>query len=209
MSLVNSLKWRYAAKRMSGEKISDEQLSTILEATRLSASSFGLQPYTIIVVTNPEIKKQLRSAAYDQSQVEDSSHLLVFTIWNSINESHIDEYMMDIAKGRGTDISTLDGFKQTLLGTVNRLDESQQQAWASRQAYIALGTALAAAAEQGVDATPMEGFDPKKFDEILNLNEKGLRSVVILALGKRAEDDSFAEAPKIRRSVNELYKFVA
>jgi nitroreductase / dihydropteridine reductase len=209
MSLINSLKWRYAAKKMSGEKITDEQLNNILEATRLSASSFGLQPYTILVVSNEDLKKDLRTAAFDQSQVSDSSHLLVFTIWDSIQPEHVDQYMNDIATSRGTDISTLSGFRETLLGTVNRLGKEQQQVWATKQAYIALGTAIAAAAETGVDASPMEGFDPQQFDNILGLKEKNLKSVVILALGKRSVQDDFAKAPKVRRASEQLYQFVA
>jgi len=209
MSLINSLKWRYAAKKMSGEKITEENLNNILEATRLSASSFGLQPYTIMVVSNQEIKAQLRKDAYDQPQVSDSSHLLVFTIWDSIQASHVKDYISDIATTRGTDIATLEGFHDTIMGTVNRLSKEQQQAWATKQAYIALGTALAAAAEEGVDASPMEGFNAQKFDEILGLKEMGLRSVVILALGKRSDEDQLAKAAKVRRSPEALYKFVA
>ncbi len=208
MSLIENLQWRYATKKMTGEKISEEALENILEATRLSASSYGLQPYTIQVVSNPAIKQQLLPAAYGQTQTIDSSHLLIFCIWENITELQVNSYINNIAETRGVPVETLSGFSDTILGTVKRLTAAQQQAWASRQAYIALGTALIAAAEQHVDATPMEGFIPDEFDSILGLKAKGLKSVVMLALGKRSEADALATAVKVRKSKNELYNFV-
>ena len=158
-------------------------MNNILEATRLSASSYGLQPYNIIVVSNPETKQQLLPAAYWQTQITDSSQLLVFSIWQNISDKQVGHYINDIAATRGISAEALKGFSDTILGTVKNLSTEQQQTWASKQAYIALGTALIAASEQQVDATPMEGFIPEAFDTILGLKEKGLKSVVVLAFG--------------------------
>lgn len=208
MSLIKNLQWRYATKKMTGEKISEEALENILEATRLSASSYGLQPYTIQVVSNPDIRQELLPAAFGQTQITDSSHLLVFSIWENISDLQVNNYMNDVAETRGISIDALKGFADTILGKVKSLTEEQQQVWASKQAYIALGTALIAAAEQQVDATPMEGFIPAEFDRILGLKEKGLKSVVILALGKRSEKDALASALKVRRAKDDFYTFV-
>lgn len=208
MNLIDNLNWRYATKKMTGEKISQNALDNILEATRLSASSYGLQPYNITVVSNPEIKQQLLPAAYGQTQITDSSHLLIFSIWENISDVQVNNYMNDIAETREIPVETLNGFADTILGTVKNLSVEQQQVWASKQAYIALGTALIAAAEQQVDATPMEGFIPAEFDSILGLKEKGLKSVVILALGKRSEKDALSNALKVRRAKDAFYSFV-
>ncbi len=208
MSVIESLNWRYATKIMTGEKISQQTLDNILEATRLSASSYGLQPYSIVVVSNPEIKAQLLPAAYGQLQVVDSSQLLVFSIWKNIGQEEVTRYINDIATTRGIAPETLQGFADTILGTVKSLSEEQQQVWASKQAYIALGTALLAAADQKVDATPMEGFIPAEVDRILGLEEKGLKSVVMLAIGKRSEKDALASATKVRRDKDLFYSFV-
>lgn len=208
MSVIESLNWRYATKIMTGEKISQQTLDNILEATRLSASSYGLQPYSIVVVSNPEIKAQLLPAAYGQSQIVDSSQLLVFSIWKNIGQEEVTRYINDIATTRGISPEALQGFADTILGTVKSLNEEQQQVWATKQAYIALGTALLAAADQKVDATPMEGFIPAEVDRILGLEEKGLKSVVILAIGKRSEKDTLASATKVRRDKDLFYSFV-
>ena len=208
MSIIDNLHWRYATKRMDGKKVNQETLDLILEATQLSASSYGLQPYTILVISDPEIKATLSPAAYNQPQIIESSHLLVFCVPEKITQEHVDAYMNDIAETRGINVTDLQGFSNTISGTINGLTAEQHQVWATKQAYIALGTALAAAAEQKVDATPMEGFSAPSFDTILNLTEQGLKSVVILALGFRSEEDELAKAPKVRKSKEALYSFL-
>lgn len=210
MKLIDALNWRYATKRMNGEKVPAEKLDTILEATRLSASSMGLQPYTILVVENEEVKKQLLPAAYNQPQIVEGSHLLVFAAWENVTEEHVTNYINDIIETRGVAPETLDAFKASLMGIVNGRTPEQKYEWAARQAYIAFGTAIAAAAVEQVDATPMEGFNPAAVDEILGLKEKGLRSVTILALGYRdAEKDYMVNQKKVRRSKDELILKVA
>ncbi len=208
MSLINDLNWRYATKKMNGETVSSEKLDIILDAANLAATSYGLQPFTIMVVSNKDVKTKLQAAAYNQLQVGSSSHVFVFTIPLKITEIHIEAYISNIINTRGMTAAALAGFKQTMLNTVGALPEEKQQMWSAKQAYIALGTALAAAAEQKVDACPMEGFDANQFDEILGLKEKGLKSVVIMPIGFRADNDATANFKKVRKAKNDLIRFV-
>lgn len=208
MSLINDLNWRYATKKMNGEMVSSEKLDTILEAVNLAATSYGLQPFTIIVVSNKDVKTKLQAAAFNQTQVGSSSHVLVFTVPLKLTEAHVETYINNIINTRGMSAEALAGFKQTMLNTVGALPEEKQQIWATKQAYIAFGTALAAAAEQKVDACPMEGFDANQIDEILGLKEKGLKTVVIMPIGFRADNDAMAKLKKVRKAKNDLFQFV-
>jgi nitroreductase len=210
MKLIDALNWRYATKRMNGEKVPQAKIDNILEATRLSASSYGLQPYTILVIENEELKKKLQPAAYNQPQITESSHLLVFAAWENITEEHVNEYIESIAKVRNVTIESLDGLKSSLMNIVNGRSQAQKYEWAARQAYIAFGTAITAAAVEEIDASPMEGFIPDAVDEILGLKEKGLRSVTILALGYLDnEKDFLVNAQKVRRERDKLILKVA
>ena len=208
MSLKNDLNWRYAAKEMNGKSISDEQLNMVLNAINLSASSYGLQPYKVTVVSKPETKLKLQEAAYGQLQVGSSSHVLIFTVPLKITESYIQNYISLIAEERAIPTGFLDDFKKTLETTIVALPIDVQQAWATKQAYIGLGTALIAAAEQKIDSCPMEGFDAPKFDKILNLEEKGFKSVVMLVLGYRAETDTYANFKKVRKTMDNMFEMV-
>ena len=201
MNLLEALNWRYAVKRMNGETVPAEKIENILEATRLAPSSMGLQPYSVMVIDNPELKAKLLPAAYNQPQIVEASHLLVFAAWADVTAEHVETYINDIAATRGVSLDSLSAFKASLMGIVNGRTPEQKHEWAARQAYIAFGTAIAAAAVEAVDATPMEGFVPAQVDEILGLQQKGLRSVTILALGYRnSEEDFLAGAKKVRRS---------
>lgn len=208
MSLIQDLHWRYATKNMSGETVSEEKLSAILSAINLSASSFGLQPYTVTVVSNAEIKAKLMAAAHGQKQVGSSSHVLVFSVPLHITEAGVERFINNVATTRGLPPHVLDGYKNTILGLTSSLSAEQQQTWAAKQAYIALGFALAATAEQKVDACPMEGFNAVQFDEILGLTEMGLKSVVIMPIGYRADDDHSANYIKVRKPKEVLFHFV-
>lgn len=208
MSLVKDLNWRYATKNMTGETVSEKKLNTILEATNLAASSYGLQPFTVLVVENKSIKAQLQAAAYGQAQIGSSSHVLVFAVSLKITEAAIQAFVNHVATTRNIPVKVLDGYKGMMLSTVGALPAEQQQVWAAKQAYIALGTALAAAAEQKVDACPMEGFDAAAFDKILGLTEKGLKAVVIMPIGFRAEGDTTAHFAKVRKSNEEMFLMV-
>ncbi len=208
MALLDSLQWRYAAKRMTGEKVSEQDLNTILDATHLSASSAGLQPYTIIVVSNPEVRKELQAAAYGQPQLVECSDLLVFCAWEKITTESITDFINNITTKRGLPAGSLDGYKAMVQGNVDNKTQQQQQEWSARQAYIALGTALAAASDLHIDSCPMEGFNPQKFEEILGSKEKGLKPVVLLALGYRSPEDQLAGALKVRKDKSDMFQFV-
>ena len=211
MSLINDLNWRYATKSMTGEKISQEKLDAILEATSLTASSYGLQAYKILIVSNADVKAKLQVAGYNQVQFTESDVVLIFAVQEKLTAEDVEAYVAKIIATRNPPAESLpgiEGYKQMMLSTVNSLTDEQQQEWSAKQAYIALGTALIAAAEQKVDACPMEGFDKNAFDEILNLKEMGLKSVVAMPLGYRAADDYMAHLAKVRKEHSELYHFV-
>jgi nitroreductase len=191
---------------MNGGKIPQEKIENILTAIQLAPSSMGLQPYTVLVITAPEIKQQIQPIAYSQSQIVDSSHLLVFAAWADITTRQVDEYIQHTAITRNMPVEGLAEFKNTLLGIITKNTTEENFQWAARQAYIAFGTAIAAAAEERVDATPMEGFDASVLDDLLGLAGKGLRSVTMLPLGYRdTENDWLANLPKVRRQKEKLF----
>lgn len=204
--LIEQLNWRYATKRMTGEKIPHQNLETILETIRLSASSAGLQPYTIFVISKEALKKEIYEKACPQPQVNECSHLLVFASKTNVTDEYIREIVSNTAKVRNLPLEALDEYFNMVKTYNDSLTETQRAINASRQAYISLGTALVAAAFEEVDASPMEGFNPAMIDEILGLKEKGLQSVVLLALGFRNEEtDYLAKAKKVRKSKAQLF----
>lgn len=199
MSLIEDLKWRYATKKMNGSVVPQEKVDYILEATRLSASSSGLQPYEVFVITNTELLEKIKVLAWNQSQITDCSHLLVFAAWDGYSLERIEKVFNRTIAERGLPADTMDDYKKTLWGMYEPLSKEWHANHAARQAYIALGTALAAAAEQKVDATPMEGFTPEEVDKLLGLKEKGLKSAVLLPLGYRDEaNDWLVNMKKVR-----------
>lgn len=206
MSLIEDLSWRYATKRMTGQKVPQEKIDQILDAIRLAPTSFGLQPFTVVVIENEELRKKIQPVAYNQPQIFEASHLLVFAAWTDVTEQQIDAYMANVANERGIAVENLAGFKGSIAGLVERLTPEQRSNWAAKQAYIAFGIGLAAAAELKVDATPMEGFDAVGLDDVLDLKAKGLRSVTIMPLGYRDEaNDQLAKAKKVRRAKEQLF----
>jgi nitroreductase/dihydropteridine reductase len=205
MSLLDSLKWRYAVKKMNGTKIPAEKLNTIIEATRLAPSGFGLTPYSVIVVEDEATRKKLLPAFYNQAQVVDGSAVIVFAAWNTISEKEIAEYMQEIADQRGVAVDTLKDFSGAINGSFKNKTPEQARVWADKQAYLALGFSLVAAAAEEIDATPMEGFAPDAVDEILGLTVLGLHSAVAVTLGYRdAANDYLSGAKKVRRASEKL-----
>jgi nitroreductase/dihydropteridine reductase len=205
MSLLSDLNWRYAAKRMNGTKVSAEKLSSLLEAIRLSASGFGLQPYHVFVIENPALRAEIQPIAFGQPQVVESSHLLVFAAWNEVTEEKIDKFIQLVSETRDVPVEALADYRGAIASIMKRPKEAQAN-WAARQVYLAMGTALVAAAELTIDSTPMEGFNPQKLDELLGLQEKGLHSVLMLAIGERdAENDFMANAIKVRYPQEHLF----
>lgn len=205
MSLLDSLKWRYAVKRMNGNKIPEATMNTILEATKLAPSSFGLTPYNIIVIEDEETRKKLQPHFYNQPQVGESSALVIFATWNSITEKEVAEYMQEIAEERGVPVESLNDFASYINGSIKNLTAEQLQIWAAKQTYIALGFTMVAAATEEIDATPMEGFKPDAVDEALGLKALGLHSAVAVTLGYRdAANDYLSGAKKVRRASEKL-----
>ncbi|WP_423680020.1 MULTISPECIES: NAD(P)H-dependent oxidoreductase [unclassified Undibacterium] len=201
--LIQKLKWRYATKKMNPAKaVPQEKVDRILEAIRLTATSSGLQPYEVLVVTNAEIREKIKAIGWNQAQITEGSHLLVFAAWDNYTVERIN-MMFDLTNDeRGFKNEGWENYRNMLLSTYPARDAETNFQHAARQAYIGLGTALVAAAEEQVDCTPMEGFDPAALDEILGLRAKGLRSVVILPLGYREEDkDWLVNLKKVRRPI--------
>ena len=199
--LISKLQWRYAAKKLDASRaVPQDKVDRILEAIRLTASSSGLQPYEVIVVTNPELRAKIVPHAWNQAQITDGSHLLVFAAWDNYTAERINTMFDLVNDERGFKNEGWEAYRQKLLATYVPRDAETNYQHAARQAYIGLGTALIAAAEEGVDSTPMEGFDPDKVDEILGLRALGLRSVLLLPLGYRAaEGDWLVNLKKVRR----------
>lgn len=206
MSTLSNLKWRYATKRMNGQKVPAEKLENILEAIQLAPTSIGMQPFTVLVIEDPELKAKIAPAIYNQPQITEGSHVIVFAAWKEYSNENVDKYINHIATFRGIPVDALDGMRNMVSGSIAGKTPEQLLNWNMRQAYIALGTGLVAAAEEKVDATPMEGFDADALDAALGLAEKGLHSTVILALGYRdAENDYLSAAAKVRRDKEELF----
>jgi nitroreductase/dihydropteridine reductase len=208
--LNEKLNWRYATKKMDpSKKVPQEKLDRILEAVRLAPTSSGLQPFEVIVVTNPEVRAKLKEAGFGQGQITDGTALLVFAAWDNYTEARIDGVLELTEAVRGAKSDTLTGYFDRLKGMYLPRDEQTNFEHAARQAYIGLGLALTAAAFEEVDATPMEGFDPEKFDEILGLRARGLKSVAILPVGYRAEEGDWLKgAKKVRRPMDEFVTLV-
>lgn len=202
MSFLSQLNWRYATKKFSDKKVSDENISTIKNAIRMSPTSFGLQPFHVVVVTNPEIKTQLRAAAWDQAQITDSSHLFIFCARNDF-PNRIESYMNNTVEIQRTDRSNLQGFADMITGTV-AMHGDRAIDWAAHQTYITLGFGLAACAELDIDSCPMEGFDRTQFEKILELPEY-LKVQVVMAVGYRDETDSAITRPKVRFPESDLF----
>ncbi|MGR7814236.1 NAD(P)H-dependent oxidoreductase [Lacinutrix undariae] len=205
MELLDKLNWRYAAKAMNGEKVSEEKIQNILEAARLAPTSSGLQPFEIFVIKNQDIKEKIRPVAWNQSMITDCSHLLVFAAWDTYTADRIN-HMFDLTNDiRGFKNEGWENYRQMLLSSYPQKDAEENFNHAAKQAYIAFANAVTAAAFEGVDATPIEGFEPDAVDEILGLREKGLRSAVLLPLGYRKEDaDWLVNLVKVRKPMEEL-----
>ena len=203
----DQLHWRYATKAYQpSEKITDEQWHVILESVRFAPSSYGLQPYKVVLVDDSKLRQELRAAAWGQSQVTDANHLVVFAAKQKVTEQDIDDFIKLTAETRGMPLDALKPYRDVMVGDLVKGPRAQHIAdWSARQCYIALGFLLAAAAVQKVDASPMEGFDPDAFTKILKLDEIGHKAVVIAAVGHRAPNDWLAPLKKVRWPENHLF----
>lgn len=205
-TLLENLNWRYATKKFDAtKKISEADLNTLKEAVRLAASSYGLQPYKVVIVENPELREQLKAAAYGQTQVTDASHLFIFANDLNAGPESVAAYIKNISETRGLPTEALGGFADMMNGVISNLSQDAKNIWTAKQTYIALGTLLAAAAELKIDATPMEGFNPAAFNEILGFDKLGLNASVITTLGYRHDEDDAQHYKKVRKSNEELF----
>jgi nitroreductase len=207
-TIVRQLNWRYATKKFDpARKIQAPDWKTLEQALVLSPSSYGLQPWKFLVVENPDVRAKLRLAAYNQPQITDAAHLVVFAHRVGFNKDDVDRHVERVGQVRNLPPESLEGYRKAMLGAVQR-PQDQIDAWASRQVYIALGNFLAAATLLGIDACPMEGFDAAQFDQILGLKEQGYHAQVLAAAGYRAEDDAYAKLPKVRYSPEDVVAHV-
>ncbi|MGB1103581.1 MAG: NAD(P)H-dependent oxidoreductase [Crocinitomicaceae bacterium] len=201
MDLIKALNSRYATKKFDPtKKLSDEVVNQVIEAARLTPTSYGMQLMKLVVVENPKLRELLVSASFGQNQVKDSSHLLVLCREKEVEQIHIDNYISNIAETREQEFDQLSGFKNALEKSILTKSAEQNGDWMNRQVYIALGNILTSCAVLGIDSCPMEGFVPEEYDRILNLEDKGLKSVLVIPIGFRAADDYNAKNKKVRRS---------
>ena len=206
MEIIEAMKWRYAAKRMSGKKIPDNTINKIIEAMHLAPSGIGLQPYEIISISNKELKSKIEPIAFNQKQIVESSHLFVFAAWDTYSKERIDGVFDHLAKERNLPIEKTLGQRNFSKQFFGAMSDENNFHHAAKQAHIALGIAILTAALEGVDATPMEGFDPIALDKLLGLRERGLKSSMLLALGYRDNSNDWnLNLKKIRKP---LYEFL-
>lgn len=205
MDILERLKWRYAVKKFDPQKkLSEEQFQNLLEAARLAPSSYGLQPWRFVVVRDPAVRAKLKEKSWNQSQITDASHLIVFSRVDTIDEVYVDRYLDEIAKIRGVSRLVLEDFARIMKSFLKDFGDAERIAWMENQVYLALGTFLTSCAVLGIDACPMEGFEKKAYDAILNFEKKGLRSVVLCTVGYRSEQDEFAKMTKVRIPLKDL-----
>ena len=205
MNIIKSLEWRYAAKKFDDKKmLSETQIHTLKEAFNLTATSYGLQPVKMVVIKNKEIQKQLVEHSWNQEQVAQASHVIVICTQDSIKENDIEKYFDLVKKTRNTPDEILNPFKDYLKSDISNKSEDQLAFWMKNQAYIALGNLLTVAAVEEIDSCPMEGFNPDKYDEILNLKGHNLKSALVLPVGFRAKDDYMKDLKKVRKNITDV-----
>ncbi|WP_128761866.1 NAD(P)H-dependent oxidoreductase [Leeuwenhoekiella aestuarii] len=203
---IENLNWRYATKKFdASKKVSAEDLQTLKDAVQLSASSYGLQPYKIVVVEEETVKEQLKEAGYNQSQFTDASAIFVFAHQTDFGEELVDSYINHAERIQQVEAGSLEQYADLMRNALLNLPQEAKAGWTSRQAYIALGNLLSAAAAHKIDTCPMEGFDADAFDSILGLKDQNLHAVVVAAVGYRSADDKMQHAKKVRRPQEELF----
>jgi len=205
-NFIQDANWRYATKKFdASKKISKKDLETIKEAIRLSTSSYGLQPYKVLIIENPQLRAKLQPAAWNQSQIVDASHVIVFA--NNINfgDSEIDSFINKLSKKRNVEVVSIKGYSDFMKMKINALTMDEKKNWTSKQTYLALGNLINIAAELKIDVTPMEGFEADKVNEILGLNELGLNASLIAPIGYRHQEDVTQHFAKVRKSNEELF----
>ena len=209
MELIENLKWRYATKKFDFErKVSDEDLEKLKEAIQLAVSSYGLQLYKVLIISEGKLKEKLKKVSWDQSQITDASHLFVFCNYTERNEEHVEDYIKAVSDIQQTPMEKLAGYQNLIKQSLSNKDDDEWQSWNQKQAYLAMSNLLTACAELKIDACPMEGFESEKYNEILGLDEKGLNACVVVPVGYRAQDDHTQFRKKVRKPIGELFEMV-
>ncbi|MDN5202685.1 NAD(P)H-dependent oxidoreductase [Fulvivirgaceae bacterium BMA10] len=207
MELIKNLKWRYATKKFDpNKKVSPENLKKIKEVIQLSASSYGLQLYKVLVIEDRGLREKLKAASWNQSQITEASHLFVFCNYSNIKDKDIDDHMQLRANMEGIDVDNLKGYGDFVKRKISEKADHEKHQWAARQTYLALGNLLVACADLKIDACPMEGFEPERYNEILQLPERGLNAAVIATIGYRSKDDQTQKARKVRKPIELLFE---
>lgn len=203
---LDNLKWRYATKKFDAtKKITPEDFETLKEALQYSASSYGLQPYKVLIIEDEETRKKLQPVSWNQSQIVDASHMIVIANTTNFDESLIDDYISNASSTRNLDKSSLKGYSDFMKSKLIPLPNETKNSWTARQAYIALGNLLSAAAHLKIDTCPMEGFETDEYNKILNLDAQNLNAAVVVTLGYRSEEDETQHYKKVRKSKENLF----
>src|SRR5690606_37151629 len=204
MEIIHALEWRYAVKKFDSTKsLSDQEVAMLKKAFNLTATSYGLQPIKLLVISDKAVQKKLRALAFNQAQLEDASHVLIFCIEQGIDAKYIRNYFNRVKEIRNTPENILEPFQNFLIDDFEKKSKSDIYNWATNQAYLAMGNMLTVCAMGGIDACPMEGFSTKDYDEVLDLNSKNLQSVLIMPVGHRAGDDFMADLKKVRKPLKD------
>ena len=205
-NFINDAKWRYATKKFDvTKKVSTEDFEILKEAIQLSASSYGLQPYKVFIIENPEIRAKIQPVAWGQTQIVEASHLLVFANITNFGEAEIDAYIKNMSETRGIPVESVQGYADFMKSKITTLPEEARNVWTAKQTYLALGNLLNAVAELKIDVTPMEGFEPAAVNEILGFDKLGLNASLLATIGYRHEEDATQHYAKVRKSNEELF----
>ena len=205
-NFITNANWRYATKKFdTTKKVSNEDLEILKESIRLSASSYGLQPYKVLIIENPDLRAQLQPAAWGQSQIVDASQLLIFANITNFGDTEIDAYIKNLTETRGVPAEAVKGYADFMKSKISTLPVEKRNIWTSKQTYLAMGNLLNAAADLNIDVTPMEGFEPEKVNEILGLDKLGLNASLIATVGYRHNEDDTQHYVKVRKSNTELF----
>ncbi|MEM9680657.1 MAG: NAD(P)H-dependent oxidoreductase [Bacteroidota bacterium] len=204
MTIIESMQWRYATKKFDSSKsLTEQQLQLLKEAFNLTAISYGLQTLKLIVIEDKDKREALVQHSFGQRQVVDASHLLVLCVQNDINDKDVESHFNNVVSIRNTPETVIAPFKSQLKDTIEHMSQERKLSWATNQAYIALGNLMTVCAVEKIDSCPMEGFDSETYDDVLGLRALGLKSVLLLPVGFRAEDDMFADFKKVRKPISE------
>ena len=204
-NILDALEWRYAVKKFDDKaSLTEQQILEVKKVFNLSASSYGLQPYKMIVVQNPELKEKLVPASFGQQQISQSAAILVFAVRTDFGMDYIDQFFKDMSAKRQIPLENLEGYKNFMKGSFANKSEDEISSWATKQVYLTMGHMLASLAALQIDACPMEGLDPQAYDKILDLDAKQLKTIIAMPIGVRAPDDASATALKVRKDLSDI-----